>query len=134
MPRKKLINIPMLCIGIILPIFIGYYIAAAAFPGCTLFTWYSKFQVVISKPFKSFYFNQYTYAIIGVAIFIYFIMVLLYVSGKRNYMPGKEMGTSTWGNVKKINAKLADLHNDENDPFNIVVYKSRFRLLKRRYR
>lgn len=51
---------------------------------------------------------------IGYALAAYAIGVVMYYTSQRNYMPGKEFGTSKLANVKQVNKVLADKEETNN--------------------
>lgn len=123
-PKKKKFPIGMVMIGAMLAVIVGYYAAAAAFPGCTLFTWYDNLVLVMEEPFQN-YINEYTLKLILAALFIYIILLMMYFTGQKNYMPGKEMGTAKFADIKRVNRRLADRNKDIHDPKNIVLLISK---------
>lgn len=88
-------------------------------------------QVVLKEPFEM-YFNEYTGKTVMVFLFIYILLALMYVTSRRNYLPGREMGSAQYADVKKVNRRLADLSRDTDDPENIIVpRKTRLQKVKR---
>lgn len=59
------------------------------------------------KPFGN-YWDQGSFKAIVAAIFVYVIGMLLYVTSKRNYMPGKEYGSAVLANPKAISKRFQD--------------------------
>ena len=51
----------------------------------------------------------------------------MYITSRKNYLPGKEMGSAQYADVKKVNKRLADLSKDPDDEKNIVVLKKRWK-------
>ena len=118
----------MIVLGAILAIFIGYLAGGAWTEGATLFTFLSNFTVVIQSPFAD-YFNQYTTGAVLIALVIYVIVILLYYTSQRNFMPGREYGTAKFINPKTVNKKLQD--KDEN--YNRVLSQNIRMSLNTRY-
>lgn len=120
--KKNFSWIFILLLGIF-TIVIGYYVAAAWQEGCNLMIWYNNFiNIVMVNPFYNYY-NQYTIKIVIFFLFVYGLFVLYYVAGKKDLMPGKEMGTAKFANIKKINKQLSNKDFSSKNPKNIVVYK-----------
>lgn len=72
-----------------------------------------RFEMVCAYPLKD-YFNEYTFRMVGYALAAYAIGVVMYYTSQRNYMPGKEFGTSKLANVKQVNKVLADKEETNN--------------------
>ncbi len=77
-------------------------------------------QHVLENPFVP-YWNQYTGRTILVFLLIYIFADMMYLAGRRNYLPGKEMGSAQFADVKKVNKCLADLSTSPDDSGNITV-------------
>lgn len=121
---KKKFPIVFYVIGGIATLIAAYYCAGAAFPGVTLFTWYERLKdVVLKHPWKN-YWNDYTVYVMLAFLMVYGIAVLWDIANKRNYMPGKEMGSAKFGDISAANKKLEDPHHSPKDPLNIVLSKT----------
>ncbi len=66
-----------------------------------------KFNVVTGNPLGN-YWNSGSFKAIVAAIFIYGIGMLMYVTSKRNYMPGKEYGSAVLANPRAISKRFQD--------------------------
>lgn len=122
MNQKRSYKMMFLC-GLILTIIIGYYIAAAATKGGTVFTWYDRLvEIVWSNPLKN-YWNAYTTKSILICVVAYILLFMVYVTGQKNLMPGREMGSAKFGDIVAANRKLSDPNHDLDDPANIVIIK-----------
>lgn len=119
--------------GLIFSLAGGYYIAAGMEPGFLIFHWMDKLQnVVLQKPFDN-YWNQYSAACMGIALFCYLLALLYYLTTAKNYMRGKEYGTAKFMEAEELSKELADLSTDVMDEKNIVLsYEKRW--FKRVYR
>ncbi len=100
----------------------GYYLAAGAEPGGTVFTWYQNMQLVLDNPLRN-YWNAYSLNGLAFGALCYTFWFLLYLTSAKNYMKGKEFGTSNFGEAAALNKKLADMNNRVDDEKNIVVEK-----------
>ena len=87
----------------------------------------------MQQPFRNYY-NSYTIKVMLVFTLIYALAALMHITGKRNYLPGREMGSARYADVKKVNQRLADLNCNPDDPENIVIIrKSRWQKIKEKY-
>lgn len=119
-PKKKKVPVGMILIGAVLVFICAYYCAAGMKPGYILADWYASMQEILEDPFQM-YFNQYTVKTVLIMEGIYAFAVVMYLTGQRNYLPGKEMGSSQYADVRRVNRRLADFHNEVSDPKNIVI-------------
>ena len=125
-PKKKKYSLPFLMIGAILTLAAAYYCAAGMHPGETVFQWRVHMETVLKNP-AAMYWNQYTLKTMAILLLIYILAGMMYVTGKRNYLPGREMGSAQYADIKKVNRRLADLSKDPDDPQNIAVFRKRKR-------
>lgn len=119
-PKKKSYSPILLILGAIAVILAAYYCAAGMRTGETIFLWRERMQTVLQHPFEV-YFNEYTAKMELVFLLIYMLMALMYVTSRKNYLPGREMGSAQYADVKKVNRRLADLSRDMDEPENIIV-------------
>ena len=110
---KKKPNILLIVLGAIVSAFLGYLVAGAWRQGIEFNAFLERFSVVCSYPLHDYY-NQYTFKMIAAALLVYALMVVMYYTTQRNYMPGKEYGTSKLADVKQINQALADKDDGKN--------------------
>ena len=110
---KKKPNILLIVLGAIISAFLGYLVAGAWRQGIEFNVFLERFSVVCSYPLHDYY-NQYTLKMIAAALLVYALVVLMYYTSQRNYMPGKEFGTSKLADVKQINRVLADKDDGKN--------------------
>lgn len=110
---KKKPNILLLILGTIVSAFLGYLVAGAWREGIEFNEFLERFSVVCSYPLYDYY-NQYTLKMMAAALLIYALVVVMYYTSQRNYMPGKEYGTSKLADVKQINQALADKDDGKN--------------------
>lgn len=123
-PRKKRISIPLIMSGIPAVILLGYYCAAGMSPHATIFAWYDEMQVILKQPFVP-YLSAYTLRTILIFLLIYLFFVFMYITGQKNYLHGREMGSAQYADVKQVNRKLADKSKSIHDPKNIVIRKKK---------
>ncbi len=110
---KKKPNILLLILGTIVSAFLGYLVAGAWREGIEFNEFLERSSVVCSYPLHDYY-NQYTLKMMAAALLIYALVVVMYYTSQRNYMPGKEYGTSKLADVKQINQALADKDDGKN--------------------
>ena len=84
---------PLIILGAFMAVFVGYLAGGAWSEDATIFTFLSEFAMVIQSPFRN-YFNQYTFNAIVITLVLYALIMLMYYTSQRNYMPGKEYGTA----------------------------------------
>ena len=116
----------LILLGAVLAGIAGYYFAGGMRQGITIFEWEENMKIVMAAPFSG-YFNQYTWKAIAVFELIYLWLMLMYITSRKNYLPGKEMGSAQYADVKTVNKRLADLSKDPEDAQNIVVLKRRWK-------
>lgn len=110
---KKKPNILLIVLGAIASAFLGYLVAGAWRQGIEFNAFLERFSVVCSYPLHDYY-NEYTLKMIVAALLVYALVVVMYYTSQRNYMPGKEFGTSKLADVKQINRALADKDDGKN--------------------
>lgn len=112
-PKRKIPPRPFVIFGTMVSIFAGYLIGGAWKEGTNLYVFLSDFSRVIQAPFKN-YFNRYTANAICFSILVYIVLMLMYYTSQRNYMPGKEYGTAKFASPKQVNKELEDQNGDYN--------------------
>lgn len=110
---KKKPNILMIVLGAIASAYLGYLVAGAWREGIEFNAFLERFTMVCSYPLHDYY-NQYTLKMIAAALLVYALVVLMYYTSQRNYMPGREYGTSKLANIKQVNQILADKEEGNN--------------------
>ncbi len=97
--------------GAIFSVYIGYLAGGAWSEGSNAFIFVVEFAKIMEKPFGN-YFNDYTVRAIGITLLLYGVVMLMYYTSLRNYMPGREYGSAKFESIKKVNETLKD--KDEN--------------------
>lgn len=110
---KKKPNIFLLLFGSVLSVYLGYLVAGAWREGIGFQEFLSHFEMVCAYPLKD-YFNEYTFRMMGYALAAYAVAVMMHYTSQRNYMPGKEFGTSRLADAKQVNKVLADKEEMNN--------------------
>lgn len=128
-PKKKRYSPVLISAGALLVIIFAYYCAGGMREGETIFEWQKRMELIMRQPTVP-YLNGYTVRTIIVFLLAYAMAVIMYITSRRNYMPGREMGSAQYADVKKVNQKLSDLSTDPDDPYNIAVPAHRWRWRK----
>lgn len=97
--------------GALFSVYIGYLAGGAWSEGSNAFIFVTEFAKIMEKPFGN-YFNVYTVRAIGITLLLYGVVMLMYYTSLRNYMPGREYGSAKFESIKKVNETLKD--KDEN--------------------
>lgn len=91
----------MLLIGGICAAYAGYLLSACYKPEMDLNYFMERLNAVAGRPFAN-YWNEYSLKAVVGAVFVYAIAMLMYITSRRNYMPGKEFGTAVFANPRQI--------------------------------
>ena len=105
-PKKK-VSFWLILIGVLLSGYGGYLLNGAWEPGMELNAFLSSFNRVCAEPFANYY-NASTAKAVIIALSVYVIALLMYITSQRNFLPGKEFGTAQFENPKIVNKALAD--------------------------
>lgn len=129
MTKKKKLPLGVLIGVLVLVLILAYYAAAAAAPGLTVFEWYPRFQQVLKEPFHL-YFNEFTIKFMMIFFAAYILWALVYITGQKNLMPGKEMGSAHFEDPVRVSKRLQDPNRSLSDVANIVIFKRKMRRKK----
>lgn len=110
---KKKPNMVLILIGFLFTVYLGYLLAGAWKEGSDLNIFPAALEQVLYHPFRN-YLNEFTLQMVVFSALAYFIAILMYYTSQRNYMPGKEFGTSQLADVKQINKVLKDGEENRN--------------------
>ena len=110
---KKKPSIILIVLGALASAFLGYLIAGAWREGIEFNEFLDRFSVVCSYPLHDYY-NEFTFRMIGYALLVYAVVIVMYYTSQRNFMPGKEYGTSKLADIKQVNRFLADKDEGRN--------------------
>lgn len=113
--NRKRTPIWMYLLGGIAAGYAGYLFHACYQPGVDINSFMEKMNVVTENPFGN-YWNAGSPKAVITGIFVYSIGILMYVTSKRNYMPGKEYGSAVLANSKVVSKRF----QDKNDSLNRV--------------
>lgn len=107
MPKKKTLSPFMVFLGAVISGYLGYLLNGAWYSGCSLSEFLSAFSQVSEHPFANYY-KDTTIKAMFLALFVYLIAILMYVTNQRNFLTGKEFGTARLEDPQKINRILSD--------------------------
>ena len=110
---KRKPNLLLILMGAIASVFLGYLVAGAWRQGIEFNEFLERFQVVCSYPLADYY-NEFTIRMIVYALMTYTIVVIMYYTSQRSFMPGREFGTAKLANIKQVNKMLADKVESNN--------------------
>lgn len=123
MKRRRKPHWIFVLFGVLFSVYAGYLAGGAWESGSNAFVFVSDFARVLKKPFGN-YFSEYTLSAILFTLFLYALVMLMYYTSIRNYMPGQEYGTAKYANVKEVNQALKDKDKDYNRIFSQNVRMS----------
>lgn len=72
-----------------------------------------RLDFVMGRPFDHYWNETSTKAIVA-AVFVYVVAMLMYMTGQKKYMPGKEFGTAIFADPRQISKKFADKDESKN--------------------
>lgn len=110
---KKKPGFIMVFAGALAAVYAGYLAGGAWQEGTDFKGFASRLNMVCADPFGNYY-NQYTFKAAGFMLFVYAIVLIMYYTSQKNYMPGREYGISKLADVKKVNAAIADKEESKN--------------------
>ena len=106
----------LIAIGFLLAAYLGYLMGGAWYEGIGAAEFYNRFLKVIDNPFGN-YFNEFTAVFVVFMTVAYVIVLIMYYTSKRNFMPGKEYGTAKFSNLKQVNKAICD----EDESYNRIL-------------
>ena len=123
MTGKKKIPLWLILTGAGFALLLGYYLNAAWEPGMDIFTYPDVLNQVVGQPFEN-YWNGNTLKVSGIVLLVYIMVILVYITDDRKYMPGKEYGSAQWADPKTVCRDLEDKIPEENKSFSQNVKMS----------
>ncbi len=103
----------MIVLGAFASAFLGYLVAGAWRDGIEFHEFLERFTIVCSYPLHDYY-NEFTFRMTSYALLAYAVIIVMYYTSQRNFMPGKEYGTSRLADTKQVNRVLADKDEGRN--------------------
>ena len=110
---KKKPSIPLIIIGALFAAYAGYLVNGAWHQGIEFGDFVNNLTEVISYPLRDYY-NEYTLKAVGIAEFIYAIVMAMYYTSQRSMMPGREFGTARLATPKEVNKVIKDKDDSKN--------------------
>ena len=117
--NSKKVSVWFVLLGALLSAYGGYLLNGAWEPGCDINGFLESFNSVCAAPFAN-YLNERTLKAVVIALMVYATALLMYVTSRRNLMPGKEFGTARFENPRFANKML----EDEDEGFNRILSKN----------
>ena len=116
MESKKKTPVWLLVRGGILAAYGGYLLNGIWEKGIDINTFMERLNLVMAHPIGN-YFNGTTLKGILLAEFVYVIAIAMYLTSRRNYMPGKEYGTAVFANINQVNQALSEKDFESKCPY-----------------
>lgn len=91
----------------------GYLLNVCYQPGKDINYFFNRLDHVMAAPFAN-YWNETSLKAIILGIFVYVIGMVMYVTSRKNYMPGQEFGTAVFADPKKVAKQFADKDEHNN--------------------
>ncbi len=101
--------------GAFLAMYLGYLLGGICERGSTLSEMYQKLIYIFPRHMIGNYYNKNTLLFVTAAMIVYILIILYKLTGKRNFMVGKEFGTATYEDVRVVLQRLADKETLRND-------------------
>jgi len=111
--KKKGIHPSFILLGALISVYLGYLINGAWKKGIGYQEFMNRLNTVMETPIANYY-NSNTSKAMVIALSVYIIALLIYITSKKNYMPGKEYGTATFANISQVNKMIADKEQSFN--------------------
>ena len=126
---NKKIPLWLILLGGIFVLYAAYLLNAAWKPGMDITTYPDALNQILEQPFAfANYWNENTLKAMGVAIAVYGMAVLVYVTDDRKFMPGKEYGSARFANVKTVCKMLEDKEEQNNKEQNNKIFSQNIRV------
>lgn len=121
--KTKRKNTKVVVVEVLLGFLLTMYVAAMLsteyqIAGCSIGRLLTSFDVkrLTYNPLR-YYYNSTTGKAAQVAAIVYIISILMYLSREKNFMPGREFGSSKWADVRQLDKKL----HDERKGYNRIL-------------
>lgn len=111
--NKKKPSVIFLVSGGLFSAYIGYLAGGAWEKDIDFIRFLDRLNEICRAPLVN-YFNENTVKATAIALVIYAVAVLMYFTGRRNYMHGKEYGTAEFDSPGRINGILMDKDKNFN--------------------
>lgn len=91
----------------------GYLLNVCYQPGKDVNYFLERLDVVMAKPFAN-YWNETSVKAMILGLFIYLLVLVMYLTSQKKYMPGEEYGTAVFADPKKVAKQFADKEESNN--------------------
>lgn len=108
---------PLIFIGAFFTAYLGYLAGGACGPGRRIDEFLAVFSYILERPFANYWNGDYTVKSIVVVLITYAMVMIMYYTSQRNFMPGKEFGSARFANVKQV----CKILQDKDESFNRVL-------------
>lgn len=110
---KKKPSVLLILLGAVASAYLGYLVNGAWKQGMEFNAFLEAFNRVLANPLADYY-NAGTLKAIVISLLVFLVAVIMYYTSQRNYMPGREFGTSELASVKQVNKLLSDKTEENN--------------------
>ena len=117
--EKKKISLWFVLSGALLSAYAGYLLNGAWKPEMDAVTFLNAFAEVYAAPFANYY-NERTPKAVVLALLVYAMVMIMYATSRRDFMPGKEFGTARFESPQYANKMLMD----KDASFNRILSKN----------
>jgi type IV secretion system protein VirD4 len=103
---KKKPSLILTVIGAVFAAYFGYLAGGAWETGMDIMTFYHAFCKVCARPFANYWCSSSPKAV-ATALIVYALLLIMYYTSQRKYMPGKEFGTAQFVSPKMVSRSLS---------------------------
>lgn len=111
--KGKSTLIPFILVGELFTLYFSYILSGVWEKGIDAITWMDRVSIALKNPFNN-YFSEYTLKAAFAGSVIYAVVVLLYITSRRNLMHGKEYGTANFADIETVNKIISDKTDEKN--------------------
>lgn len=111
--KGKFTLIPFILVGELFTLYFSYILSGVWEKGLDVITWMDRVSIALKDPFNN-YFSAYTLKATFAGSVIYAVVVLLYITSRRNLMHGKEYGTANFADIETVNKIISDKTDEKN--------------------
>lgn len=110
---KRKPSVLLIVLGAVASAYLGYLVNGAWKQGMEFNAFLEAFNRVLANPLADYY-NAGTLKAVIVSLLVFAIMTIMYYTSQRNYMPGREFGTSELASAKQASKLLSDKSEGNN--------------------
>ena len=126
--KKSPVSKPLIILGAMLAAAIGYYVNGAWHKGIEIKEFYDNLMLELSYPLRDYY-DDTTIKAVLISLLIYAVLMVMYISSRRNLMHGMEFGTARFSSIDELNAALKALKRDAGAIYWILSESIRMNLV-----